>query len=70
MMDDEAWPLGEGAWDRADLRLPDALAGQSFHNILTGESVQAAEHGGLVTLRVSQILHSCPVGLLVFIPPS
>ncbi len=62
MMDDEAWPLGSEAWGGADLRLPDALAGQTFHNILTGESVQAAEHGGLVTLRMSQVLHSCPVG--------
>ena len=64
MMNGEGWPLGEQAWESADLRLPDTLTGHPFHNVLTGESIQAGERDGLVTLRVSQVLHSCPVGLL------
>ena len=68
MMDDEVWPLGERGVGSADLRLPDALAGQPFHNVLTGESVHAAKHSGRVALCIAKVLQSCPVGLLTLIP--
>jgi maltooligosyltrehalose synthase len=68
MMNGEGWPLGEEAWESADLRLPDTLAGHPFHNVLTGESIHAAEHSGRATLCIAKILQSCPVGLLTLIP--
>jgi (1->4)-alpha-D-glucan 1-alpha-D-glucosylmutase len=61
----EQWPLGAGIWRDTRLALPLQAAGESYHNPLTGETAYAELEGNGRVLRLSSILNSFPVALLV-----
>jgi maltooligosyltrehalose synthase len=61
----ERWPLGAGIWRDTRLALPGGAAGESYHNPVTGETAGAEPEGNGSVLRLSSILNSFPVALLI-----
>jgi (1->4)-alpha-D-glucan 1-alpha-D-glucosylmutase len=59
----EVPPIGE-IWKDTVLILPQSRAGNSFRNVLTGETAAAIEHKGNAALEIAQVLKSFPVALL------
>ena len=57
-------PLGAAAWGADMLVLPDASAGQSYRNLLTGEEIVTVEIENTVGLALAEVLANFPVALL------
>jgi len=58
-LDERSLPRGREAWTTTQLRLGEPLAGQRYHNMLTGEIVHASR-----ALPLADIFRTCPVALL------
>jgi (1->4)-alpha-D-glucan 1-alpha-D-glucosylmutase len=57
----EGFPIGSSTWTSTRLVLPDALRGQCYRHVLTGETIQPSADGGVA---LADALRSLPVALL------
>jgi (1->4)-alpha-D-glucan 1-alpha-D-glucosylmutase len=60
----EVLPMGGDIWNDTTLRVPGALPGELFRNVLTREMIPAIEQGGTTALELRQALKSFPAALL------
>jgi (1->4)-alpha-D-glucan 1-alpha-D-glucosylmutase len=60
-------PLGAAVWGKASVELELERPASQWHNVLTGERIQANQTDGHPSLRLAEIFANCPVGLLVAI---
>jgi len=53
-------------WNDTSLVLPEGLpsVGRRYRNVLTGEEITAVKQGGVLTLRLNEMMQSLPVALL------
>jgi (1->4)-alpha-D-glucan 1-alpha-D-glucosylmutase len=61
-------PVGQ-VWSGAWLALPGVPAGERFHNVFTGEIIEAREQGNTVGLPLEEVLALFPVALLEKVQP-
>lgn len=59
--DDQVWPLGEAAWARTRITLPDTAPDTPWRNVLTGEDTAPAAPG---VLPLSSLLRTLPLAVL------
>jgi (1->4)-alpha-D-glucan 1-alpha-D-glucosylmutase len=57
-------PLGAEVWGKTRLLLPPYLAGRSYRNVFTGETVAATDEGGAAGPLLADTLARFPVALL------
>lgn len=58
-------PFAADIWQTTNVPLPAEIASLSFHNVVTGESVQPEMQESVTILRLSALFKHCPVALLV-----
>lgn len=61
---DHGWPVGDAAWEDTVIRMPDSVAMGPVRNLITGETLSAVPADGATTLRLADILRTCPIGVL------
>ena len=57
-------PLGAEVWGQTRLLLPAQMAGRTYRNLFTGESIAADVNGGPPGLLLGTVLGRFPVALL------
>jgi (1->4)-alpha-D-glucan 1-alpha-D-glucosylmutase len=57
-------PLGLAVWENSCIAVPDQIAEDAFHNVLTSETISVAKAAGRRTLRLGEIFANFPVALL------
>ena len=58
-------PLGTDTWKDTSLLIPTELPAGRWRNVLTGERVPTRNSSSEVSLAVADLLHACPVALLI-----
>ncbi|MEN6584442.1 MAG: hypothetical protein ABFE02_00130, partial [Sulfuricella sp.] len=59
-------PLGAAVWGETAIHIPMLAAGARGTNVLTGETVEAAQMNGLSVLPAEALLASFPLALVLF----
>ena len=57
-------PLGDATWGTTRIVLPDAVGGECYRHVLTGESVRAARDAGGRSIAAAHVFRTSPVALL------
>jgi maltooligosyltrehalose synthase len=58
--DGRSLPRGLQAWNTTHVRVAEHLGCRSYHNLMTGDVVHAAQHG----LPMADVFRTCPVAML------
>jgi maltooligosyltrehalose synthase len=56
--------LAQLAWQDTSMFLAHELAGVTYRNVLTGETITSQEHDGRTCLNTGRLLRNFPVALL------
>lgn len=62
--DAETFPFGPGVWEDTWVTVPSWRPASCYQNLFTGEILSSTEAEGKQSLRLAEILGSCPVALL------
>jgi (1->4)-alpha-D-glucan 1-alpha-D-glucosylmutase len=60
----ETFPFGPGVWEDTWVTVPSWRSASCYQNLFTGEILSSTEAEGKQSLRLAEILGSCPVALL------
>jgi (1->4)-alpha-D-glucan 1-alpha-D-glucosylmutase len=60
---EHGWPTGDAVWEDTEVRIPDLALG-TLRNLITGEALSPVRADGGLILRLSDVLRTCPIGVL------